>query len=106
MQPADAHGLDISRDHGIAYLPWGPLAAKPFAPAAPLSQNERLAEIAPHHSATEGQIALAWLRQRAPNILLIPGTTSLGHLEENVLAQKIRLTHSESAAVESLYNSD
>ncbi len=101
-EQADAAVLDFCRDHGIAYLPWGPLAAKPFAPAAPLSQDERLAQIARLHSATEGQIAIAWLLQRAPNIVLIPGTTSLIHLEENVLAQKIHLSSADAAAIGSL----
>lgn len=102
-EQADAEVLDFCRDKGIAYLPWGPLAAKPFAPAAPLSQDERLSQIAGLHSATEGQIALVWLLQRAPNIVLIPGTTSVGHLEENMSAQKIQLSRSEWLAVSSLY---
>ncbi|MEY2598090.1 MAG: hypothetical protein RLZZ142_349, partial [Verrucomicrobiota bacterium] len=83
--------LHFCSQHGIAYLPWGPLAAKPFAPDAPLSRDARLAELAQILHATPSQIALAWLLQLAPNTVLIPGTTSLVHLEENLAALRLRL---------------
>jgi len=76
--------VDYCAEHGIAYLPWGPLAAKPFAPEAPLAS-------------TQG--ALAWLLRRAPNIIAIPGTTSITHLEENVVAARLPLTDTEFAAL-------
>lgn len=71
--------IDTCAAHGIAYLPWGPLAAKPFAREAPLA----------------GVQALAWLLKRAPNIIPIPGTTSPAHLEENVAAARVTLTDEE-----------
>lgn len=71
--------IDACASHGIAYLPWGPLAAKPFAREAPLA----------------GIPALAWLLKRAPNIIPIPGTTSPAHLEENVAAARVTLTDEE-----------
>jgi aryl-alcohol dehydrogenase-like predicted oxidoreductase len=77
--------LDSCTQHGIAYLPWGPLAAKPFAPHAPLAEAAS-PEIAVPAGATPGQAALAWLLRRAPNIIVIPGTTSIAHLEENIAA--------------------
>ena len=88
---ADEAVLQFCQTHGIAYLPWGPLAAKPFAPDAPLARDQRLAEVALSLGATAGQIALAGLLQHAPNILLIPGTTTLAHLEENIGAGQITL---------------
>ena len=76
--------LDYCTQHGIAYLPWGPLAAKPMEQGAPLaSSTGSLAESAHLAGLTPTQAALRWLLNRAPNIVLIPGTTSLRHLEEN-----------------------
>lgn len=98
-EQTDTEVLDFCRANGIAYLPWGPLAAKPFSPAAPLARDEKLTQIAQAHSASEGQIALAWLLQRAPHIVLIPGTTSVAHLEENTLALKIQLSQGECEAL-------
>lgn len=88
--------LDRCTELGIAYLPWGPLAAKPFAPDAPLTHaGGALAEIASRLRVTPGQVALAWLLQRAPNIILIPGTTSVAHLAENYAAAGITLSDND-----------
>lgn len=76
--------VDFCAANDIAYLPWGPLAAKPFAREAPLA-------------ATRG--ALAWLLRRAPNIIAIPGTTSIEHLEENIAAAQRPLSDEEFAAL-------
>lgn len=65
--------VDYTNQMGIAYLPWGPLGAKPFEPGAPLPARE----------------ALAWLLERSPNIIVIPGTTSLAHLRENLTAWEL-----------------
>jgi pyridoxine 4-dehydrogenase len=89
--------LNYCTRHGIAYLPWGPLAAKPFAKEAPLSSSPRLATLAEAHQATASQIALAWLLHRAPNIVLIPGTTDPEHLIENMNAATLKLTANDLA---------
>jgi len=83
--------LDFCRKKDIAYIPWGPLAAKPFAPDAPLARDARLRAHADTHGATPGQLALAWLLRHSPNILLIPGTTSEAHLSENMAAAQITI---------------
>ena len=103
-EQADSDVLKLCLARGIAYLPWGPLAAKPFSPEAPLSDDDRLTAIARAHSATEGQIALAWLLQHAPHIVLIPGTTSTVHLEENIRAKTIILSTVESLSLGALFN--
>jgi pyridoxine 4-dehydrogenase len=82
VERSDDPVVDYCAERGIAYLPWGPLAAKPFAPEAPLSR-------------TRG--ALAWLLRRAPNIIAIPGTTSIAHLQENVAAAQVPLSDEEFA---------
>lgn len=65
---------------GIAYVPFFPLGG--FTPL----QSSTLSDVAARLGFTPMQVALAWLLQRAPNILLIPGTSSLGHLRENLAA--------------------
>jgi aryl-alcohol dehydrogenase-like predicted oxidoreductase len=98
LERDDEPMLDYCTKHDIAYLPWGPLAAKPFAPQAPLAEaSGRIAEVAPRLGATPGQVALAWLLRRAPNIIVIPGTTTLAHLEENIAAAALVLSDHDFA---------
>jgi len=70
---------------GIAYVPFFPLGG--FAPL----QAAELSSVAKTLDATPMQVALAWLLKRAPNILLIPGTSSLAHLRENLAAAELEL---------------
>jgi aryl-alcohol dehydrogenase-like predicted oxidoreductase len=81
----DALIEDLARD-GIAYVPFFPLGG--FTPI----QTSALSDVAQRLGATPTQVALAWLLHRAPNILLIPGTTSITHLHENIAAADIILT--------------
>ena len=78
--------IDGLQQEGIAYVPFFPLGG--FSPL----QSEALSHVARHLGATPMQVALAWLLKRAPNILLIPGTSSLAHLRENLAALDIALT--------------
>jgi aryl-alcohol dehydrogenase-like predicted oxidoreductase len=77
---------------GIAYVPFFPLGG--FTPL----QSTALSDVAKKLGATPMQVALAWLLQRAPNILLIPGTSSVAHLRENLAAANLELT-GETVAV-------
>jgi aryl-alcohol dehydrogenase-like predicted oxidoreductase len=78
--------LDRCEQLGVGFIPWFPLGAGDLArPGGPL---DRVAE---RHDATPSQVALAWLLHRAPNMLPIPGTRSIEHLEENVAAAAIQL---------------
>ena len=77
--------IDALADDGVAYVPFFPLGG--FTPL----QSSTLSDVAARLGATPMQVALAWLLQRAPNILLIPGTSSLAHLHENLAAAKIEL---------------
>jgi aryl-alcohol dehydrogenase-like predicted oxidoreductase len=83
---ADDALIDALRDEGIAYVPFFPLGG--FTPL----QSSSLSEVAARLGATPMQIALAWLLHRAPNILLIPGTSSVAHLHENLAAAAITLS--------------
>lgn len=74
---------------GLAFIPWNPINA------GNLEVKEGLRKIAERHKATENQIALSWLLHKSPNILLIPGTSKVAHLEENVRAATLTLTPEE-----------
>jgi pyridoxine 4-dehydrogenase len=77
--------LDYCARRGIAFLPWYPYAGgKLLKSDHPSAQS--LARIAARHSATIAQISLAWLLQRSPVLLPIPGTSKVAHLEENISA--------------------
>ena len=79
--------IDQLAAQGIAYVPFFPLGG--FTPL----QSATLEGVARKLGATPMQVALAWLLQRSPNILLIPGTSSVGHLRENLAAGGLRLSH-------------
>lgn len=81
--------LDYTAEQGLAFIPWFPLAS------GPAKLEEKIKAIAEAHQATTAQIALAWLLKRSQNILLIPGTKSVAHLEENLKAADINLSNEE-----------
>jgi len=79
---------------GLDFMPYFPLAAGPLT-----QPGGALDHIAAAHGATQGQIALAWLLRRSPVMLPIPGTSQVGHLEENVAAAAITLSDQEMATL-------
>jgi pyridoxine 4-dehydrogenase len=88
--------VDYCAREGIAFVPYGPLGADPMKHGAPLASAEGvLADIGKQLGATPTQVALSWLLHRAPNIVPIPGTTSIAHLEENVAAAELNLTQDQ-----------
>jgi len=82
--------LDYCTERGIGFIPWYPLAAGKLT-----QPGSALSTVARQHNATPGQIALAWLLQRSPVILPIPGTSKVAHLEENMAAARIVLSEQE-----------
>jgi pyridoxine 4-dehydrogenase len=86
--------LDHCTEHGIAFIPWFPLAT------GQLSKDDGpLAEASRRHGATPSQLALAWLLKRSPVMLPIPGTSSVEHLESNTAAAGIELADDELEAL-------
>jgi pyridoxine 4-dehydrogenase len=85
IQRGDDQFVDNLAAQGIAYVPYFPLVG--FSPL----QSSRLNEVAASLGATPMQVALAWLLQRSPNILLIPGTSSLKHLRENLQSSMLQI---------------
>jgi aryl-alcohol dehydrogenase-like predicted oxidoreductase len=88
--------IDDLAAQGIAYVPFFPLGG--FTPL----QSSELDAVAASLQATPMQVALAWLLQRSPNILLIPGTSSLGHLRENLKAAALQLPSEAIAVLDSI----
>ncbi|HEV7977005.1 aldo/keto reductase family oxidoreductase [Amycolatopsis sp.] len=88
--------LDSLAAQGIAYVPYFPLGG--FSPL----QSEELSAVAGRLGATPMSVALAWLLQRSPNILLIPGTSSVAHLRENVTGAALTLPEVELAVLNAI----
>jgi aryl-alcohol dehydrogenase-like predicted oxidoreductase len=83
--------LEYCQREGIGFIPWNPIATGHLAtPGGPLQR------IADELTVTPAQLALAWLLQRSPVMLPIPGTSSVAHLEENVGAARIELTAAQA----------
>lgn len=95
-QRRDDDFVDALAAQGIAYVPYFPLGG--FSPL----QAGELAEVAALLDATPMQVALAWLLQRSPNILLIPGTSSVGHLRENLAAAELKLPEEALAKLDGI----
>jgi aryl-alcohol dehydrogenase-like predicted oxidoreductase len=95
-QRGDDSFIDSLAAQGIAYVPYFPLGG--FSPL----QSSRLNEVATSLEATPMQVALAWLLHRSPNILLIPGTSSVQHLRENLKAAGLKLPDQALADLDSV----
>ncbi|WP_263380262.1 aldo/keto reductase family oxidoreductase [Granulicella paludicola] len=88
--------IDSLAKQGIAYVPYFPLGG--FTPL----QSGALDKVAAELSATPMQVALAWLLHRSPNILLIPGTSSVAHLKENLAAASLQLPQDALAELDAI----
>ena len=88
--------IDRLAADGIAYVPFFPLGG--FTPL----QSDALSRVAAELGATPMQVALAWLLRRAPNLLLIPGTSSVAHLHENLAAAELELSPDAIATLDAI----
>jgi aryl-alcohol dehydrogenase-like predicted oxidoreductase len=87
--------LQYCEEQNIAFIPWFPVAAGKLArPGGPLDAAAK------RHNVSVSQLSLAWLLQRSPVMLPIPGTSSVQHLEENVAASDVKLDASEWKEIE------
>jgi pyridoxine 4-dehydrogenase len=91
-----AEVLTYCERHGIGFMPFWPLHIEALA------RSETLALIAEQAAATPSQVALAWLLNRSSVTILIPGTSSLAHLEENIAARDIELSEAQMQALDRL----
>jgi pyridoxine 4-dehydrogenase len=85
--------LDVCEREGLAFIPWYPLRA------GAVESERRLRDVAARLDATTFQVALAWLLRRSPNMLPIPGTSTVPHLEENVAAASLALSDDDFNAL-------
>jgi pyridoxine 4-dehydrogenase len=88
--------VEYCTKNNLAFIPWFPVAAGKLAKA-----GGKLDEVAKRHGASVSQLSLAWLLQKSPVILPIPGTSSVAHVEENVASAGVKLSESEWAEIES-----
>jgi aryl-alcohol dehydrogenase-like predicted oxidoreductase len=87
--------LRYCEQHGLAFIPWYPVAAGALA-----NPGGKLDQLAKAHNATTAQVAVAWLLHRSPVTLPIPGTSKTKHLEENVAAAALKLSEAEWKSLE------
>jgi pyridoxine 4-dehydrogenase len=88
--------LEYCKENNIAFIPWYPLNA------GNVEAQDKIKQIAEKHDATVHQVALNWLLHRADNILLIPGTSSVEHLEENMETTEVELTNGDMQVLDSI----
>lgn len=91
--------LALSRELGIAFVPYFPLGSAVSGGLAALAADPQVASVAERHGATPAQIALAWLLAQGEDVLLIPGTGSVAHLEQNLAVAGIALDAEDLAAL-------
>ena len=87
--------LDLCEERELAFVPFFPLGSAFSGGPTQLAADPAIAEVAARHAATPSQIALAWLLHHSPRILLIPGTSSVRHLEENLAVGEIALDEAD-----------
>lgn len=99
--------LKFCEEQGLAFLPWYPIGGSAAtslnrtALASPDSgRNHPVGEFAMQHGCTVSQLSLAWLLHRSPNILPIPGTSSIAHLEENIAAASLQISEDDWDALD------
>jgi pyridoxine 4-dehydrogenase len=97
--------LDLCREHGVAWVPFFPLGSA-FSWLPKVTENPAVVAAATALGATPAQVGLAWLLSHDPHILLIPGTSSLEHLAENVAAGEVRLDAATVAVLDGLAKPD
>ncbi len=102
MDRADDPILELCAEREIAFVPFFPLGSAFTGGPARLAQDPQIAAVAAKHGASATQVALAWLLHRYERMLLIPGTSSVAHLEENMAAEQLALDEQDLAALDAV----
>lgn len=97
----DEDVLSLCAAHGVAYVPYFPLGSA-FPGMPKVVDNPVVQDIAEQTDATPAQVGLAWLLAHDPNILLIPGTSSLAHLEQNLAVASVQLSDGQVAQLDAV----
>jgi aryl-alcohol dehydrogenase-like predicted oxidoreductase len=98
--------VGFARGHEIAFAPFFPLGSAFAGGPTRLTGDAAIVQVAKKHGATTAQIALAWLLARYDRMLLIPGTSSVAHLEENMAAIELELDDADLAALDRVEQRD
>jgi aryl-alcohol dehydrogenase-like predicted oxidoreductase len=102
LDRSDEAILELCREREIAFVPFFPLGSAFAGGPASLAKDPAIARVAARRDATPSQVALAWLLARYDRILLIPGTTSVSHLEENMGAYDVALDSEDLAELDAV----
>jgi aryl-alcohol dehydrogenase-like predicted oxidoreductase len=97
LERASEDIVELCQAEGLAFIPWFPIGEGGL-----IRSGGNVELIGQAHHATPAQIALAWLLQRSPSMLPIPGTSSIEHLEENIAASRVELTREEFNILDNL----
>ena len=97
LDRSDAPVLELCREHGVSYVPYFPLGSAFTGGPAALAADSHVAAVAAKHGVTASQVALAWLLAQYDRLLLIPGTSSAAHLEENMTVLDLQLDDDDLA---------
>ncbi len=100
LDRSDRASLDLCSELGVAYVPYFPLGSAFTGGPAALAADEHVSAVAARHGATPSQVALAWLLAQDDRVLLIPGTRSLEHLEENMAVLDLALDADDLARLD------
>jgi pyridoxine 4-dehydrogenase len=92
--------LELCAERGIAFVPFFPLGSAFTGGPGAIAADPAVSQVAAKHGVSTSQVALAWLLHRDPHVLLIPGTSSVGHLEENLAAAGVALDEEDMAALD------
>ena len=93
--------LELCRERGVAYVPFFPLGSA-FEHLPKVGDDRAVQRMAAERGVTPAQVGLAWLLARAENVLLIPGTSSIAHLEENTAARDVTLSDDDLMTLNAL----
>lgn len=99
VDTSDQDVLDLCAEHGIAYVPYFPLGSA-FPGMPKVAEQSAVQQVAGRHGATPAQVGLAWLLAHSDNILLIPGTSSVAHLEDNLACATLELSADDLTALQ------
>jgi diketogulonate reductase-like aldo/keto reductase len=93
--------LDLCHEQGLAYVPYFPLGSA-FPGMPKVTDDETVQQVATKHDATPAQVGLAWLLAHRPNVLLIPGTSKVAHLEQNLAVADVTLDEQDLRTLDAL----
>jgi pyridoxine 4-dehydrogenase len=102
LERGDGDLLGLCRERGLAFVPFFPLGSAFTGGPGKLAADPVVGRVTARHDATPAQVALAWLLQRYERMLLIPGTSSVAHLEENLGAAELSLDAADVAALDGI----